>query len=391
MAMTLQRQLVSAHPRDTGYPALRHDGPASGTADTTGASGFGRSLLVVAGLGRLARVCQRDVGERELRLALLAELRRDVPFDFYVWVLTDPETWVGIAPVASVPALADLPQLIGLKYRTPTNRWTALAPMTASSLLASTHGDPSSSRLWSGLLSGYGVTDVLSVAMADQGGCWGFLDLWRTGGSFSPAESARVTDAAHLVTPAVKRRLAATFGVEPVRAFPVSDPVVLLLSESLAEVTRTARVEEVLRSLLPGSRERPPIPAAAYNVAAQLVATEAGVDPHPPWARAHLGAGLWVTVAAARLAQAASDGPSIAVTIEPTPPVQRAALFSRVIGLTGREQELLAHLVRGLDTRTVAGRMLISEHTVQDHLKAVFAKAGVHNRRALVARATGMR
>jgi DNA-binding CsgD family transcriptional regulator len=33
--------------------------------------------------------------------------------------------------------------------------------------------------------------------------------------------------------------------------------------------------------------------------------------------------------------------------------------------------------------------MFLSEHTVQDHLKSVFAKTAAHNRRTLLARALG--
>jgi DNA-binding CsgD family transcriptional regulator len=77
------------------------------------------------------------------------------------------------------------------------------------------------------------------------------------------------------------------------------------------------------------------------------------------------------------------------VTIEPTPATERSALYGRVLGLTPREAELQGHLATGDDTRALAGRMYLSAHTVQDHLKAVFAKAGVNSRRALVARATG--
>jgi DNA-binding CsgD family transcriptional regulator len=39
----------------------------------------------------------------------------------------------------------------------------------------------------------------------------------------------------------------------------------------------------------------------------------------------------------------------------------------------------------------LAALMVLSAHTGQDHLKSTFAKAGAHNRRQLVARATGMR
>ncbi len=64
-------------------------------------------------------------------------------------------------------------------------------------------------------------------------------------------------------------------------------------------------------------------------------------------------------------------------------------MFARAAALTGRVAELLGHLVAGADTRETAGRMFVSEYTVQDHLKSIFAKTGTHSRRALVARILG--
>lgn len=104
----------------------------------------------------------------------------------------------------------------------------------------------------------------------------------------------------------------------------------------------------------------------------------------------HLSDGLWVTLRAARIGDA---GPvperDIAVTIEETSPPDRVALFARAFGLGARENELLDHLVSGTDTRELARRMFLSEHTVQDHLKSIFAKTSARNRRILLSRALG--
>ena len=114
------------------------------------------------------------------------------------------------------------------------------------------------------------------------------------------------------------------------------------------------------------------------------VALEAGID-------LHLREGVWATLRADRLESSSNLGPvAFAVTIEPTPAADRASLFARVIGLTERESELLLHLVRGSDTRTLAHGLFMSEHTVQDHFKSIFAKAGLNSRRNLIARATGV-
>lgn len=62
-------------------------------------------------------------------------------------------------------------------------------------------------------------------------------------------------------------------------------------------------------------------------------------------------------------------------------------LFAMAHGLSTREGELLSHLVTGTDTHELAHRMLLSQQTVQDHLKSIFAKTGVNSRRDLLSRA----
>jgi DNA-binding NarL/FixJ family response regulator len=79
------------------------------------------------------------------------------------------------------------------------------------------------------------------------------------------------------------------------------------------------------------------------------------------------------------------------VTIEEVSAAGRLDLFARASGLTTRENELLSLLATGSDTRAMARRMKVSEHTVQDHLKSIFAKTGGRDRVTVLSRALGTR
>jgi DNA-binding CsgD family transcriptional regulator len=339
---------------------------------------------------RVERICAAADDARTLRLRLLAELRRAVGFDAHAWVLTDPETQVGCAPLADVPCLPELPRLIRLRYLTRLNRWTGLADPPVALLAEATGGDLGRSLVWRELLHRYDVGDVASVVFRDGSGCWGFLELWRTGGrTFDRADARFLQDAAPAVTAALRRCQARTFGA-PSSAARLDGPLLLLLAPDLQLIRRTPGTQEALRLLVPRDDEGPPVPAGAYNVAAQLLAVEAGVDAAPPWARVHLTGNRWLTLRAARLEAGAAGGDcDIAVTIEESSAADRLSLFARCAGLSAREAELLGHLATGADTRDVAARMFLSAHTVQDHLKSVFDKTGTRSRRTLLARALG--
>lgn len=328
----------------------------------------------------MAKLCTSMGDARSLRLSLLDEFRRRVPFDAFAWLLTDPVTEVGTSPIADVPCLPELPRLIGLKYATTVNRWTDRSS-TVARLHDATRGRLEESLVWREMLADHGVTDVVSIVFRDKSGCWAFLDLWRVGGVFSSAEAETLARWTGEVTGALRRCVAVTFAEPaPERRPERSGGVVLLLGEDLQVQAQTSEVEAFLRTLVPPDDERPPVPAAAYNVGAQLLAAELGVDDHPPVARVHLRDGEWVTLRAARIA----DG--IAVTIESTSAADRLDLIGRSANLTARETELLGHVAAGADTAAIAERMFVSTYTVQDHLKSIFTKTGAGSRRELLAR-----
>jgi len=322
-----------------------------------------------------------------VRLDLIGEIGKVIDHDAYAWLLTDPETSVGTSPLADVPCLPELPRLIRLKYLTRLNRWTTLT--TPVALLSDVSGgDLARSLLWHELLRHYDVDDVASSAYRDRYGCWGFLDLWRIDGRFTSTEGAFLADIAAPVTTALRRAQAATF--TPMSRTGRRGPVVLLLSPDLGVRGQTPETRDYLRTLVPPDGDREPVPASAYNVAAQLLTTEADIDANPPSARVHLAGGLWLTLRAARIGSPdRGSGRDIAVSIEDASPRERTALFARAHGLSPRESEMLSMAASGGDTCALACQLFVSEHTGQDHIRSIFTKTGVHSRSAPLARALG--
>ncbi len=314
---------------------------------------------------------------RVLRREIIHRLRRHVDFDWFVWVLTDPVTAVGIDPFVKIPDPATAGLAIRLKYLTSLNRWTTLT------VAGSYGGRAEESALWRDVQRPAGVVDVACVAFRDAHGCWGFLDLWsaRTFG----ADTCSLLDAfAAAATIVIRRERSSSFRrstFAPSR----EGPALILLDDRLEVTGSTGPSDGLLRLLLPTPETSEPIPAAAFNVAAQLLAREAGVDDEPALARMPVADGSWVRVSAQRIAP---DG-RIAVSIEPASVDERLDLFVRAHGLTTREAAVLRSLARGADTADVARELFLSPYTVHDHLRAVFAKTGTHRRGELLARASG--
>lgn len=294
---------------------------------------------------------------------------------------------IATSPLAEVPGLAwpRLPELIRWRYLTRQCRWDRVvaAGLTATSLLAETGGQPERSLLWRTVQRDFGVVDTAIVVFTDRYGCWGLLDLWRTSRpGFGAAELAVLGSLAEHVTAGLRRAVARTF-VDPHQQLLPVGPAVVILDPNLQVRTQTEAAARALLQLNPPDEPMAPIPAAAYNIAAALVADEHGVPLGPVSSRIHLGGCRWVTVKASRLAD------DIAISIEPSTPEERMDLYARACGLSQRESEILRLLGHGLDTRQIAARLVISEHTAADHIKAILAKTGARNRQLLLARGLG--
>jgi len=355
---------------------------------------------------RIAAIAAEPLDAMHLRRQVLEVLREVIDYDAYVWLLTDPVTMVGAAPLAAVPCLPELPALIKAKYATRVNRWTVLQGQDspAARLHDVVGGDLARSLVWREVMSRYRIGDVASAVFADQFGCWGFLDLWRDDARrpFARSDAEFIEGVTGQLTMALRRCQARTFTEPSYPRQPGIGPVVLTLDDDLRITSRTAASQAWLDLLLPPRPDERAVPASVYNVAAQLLAAEAGVDGHPAASRVHLAGGLWLTLRAARLAadepapgarpaRANPGAATIVVTIEEISAADRLDLFARAFGLTSRENELLSLLATGSDTRAMARQMSLSEHTVQDHVKSIFAKTGARDRVTVLSRALGTR
>ena len=123
--------------------------------------------------------------------------------------------------------------------------------------------------------------------------------------------------------------------------------------------------------------DRDRIPSVVRSVAAAAAAGDGlahAVFPVPE--------GRWVILHGSPLG--GRDG-GVGIIIEGAQPVTLSEVIAGAYGLTPREREVTSFAAQGRSTKQIASALGISPFTVQDHLKAVFAKVGVQSRAELVA------
>ena len=255
-------------------------------------------------------------------MALVEALRAQVRFSFHVWLLVDPETEVGTAPLATVPEplTNEPPAVIRSRSATALNRWDTMSS-SVESLDRATEGRREESRFHREVLGPHGVGDVASISFRDPHGCWGFLDLWRSADDppFSYSELAALADAVDSITLALRRCQARSFDTPTPPAGPPG-PAVMFLAPDLRVIGQTPGTDGFLRALLPTETDRRPVQAGTYNVSAALVAAEEGHFAHPPIARVRPALATWLTFVAARIdSDRPRDKPAELEEVTPAP------------------------------------------------------------------------
>lgn len=145
-----------------------------------------------------------------------------------------------------------------------------------------------------------------------------------------------------------------------------------------------------LGPLAPDWHQQPALPTAVWMAIAALRRTMRPESERDrlltPSMHARTSSGTWLHIQASLALPAnGRDGDTI-VVIGPAAPQTVQWLRTSGYLLSPRETEIVELVARGCSTRQIAARLFISENTIQDHLKHIFEKVGVHSRRALVER-----
>ena len=251
-----------------------------------------------------------------------------------------------------------------------------------STLHEATGGDPSSSPTWHMNMAMGGDQEMIA-ALRTGGAAWGAVGLYRAPGE--PLFDSEEKDFLQAIGPdlATGARTGLLVGEAEDPEWPDSPGLVVLSEDGEVEST-TPGVERWLSDLPDGDWKAGRLPTAVHAVAGRALRTaESHDDPgEVAFARVLSRSGTWIVLHGTSLA--ASGMRRAAVIVEPAHPARITPLLMSAYGLTEREQEVTRLVLRGDSTAQIAERLVVSPHTVQEHLKKIFEKTTVRSRRELV-------
>ena len=255
-----------------------------------------------------------------------------------------------------------------------------------STLHEATGGDPTRSARWHVNMQ-YGGDQELLVALRTRAGeAWGMLGLYRGPGErhFDRDELDLLRAMAPQLAEGARRGLLVGEAADPEGP---DAPGLVVLDEDWGIESLTPGVERWLAELPDSEWEaRQRLPPSLLAVAGRALRTVDRTDAPGEVAVARVlsRSGRWIVLHGAALV--AGRARRVAVIVEPAHPARITPLLMAAFGLTEREQDVTRLVLCGDSTADIAERLVVSPHTVQQHLKRIFEKTGVRSRRELVGR-----
>jgi DNA-binding CsgD family transcriptional regulator len=335
---------------------------------------------------RIATMLGAELDVEEMRRAAIAELRKAVGFARWCWPLTDPDTGLAASGIGEFDFAPSLPRLVALEEHGDVTRKPQLIVGAHASiaLSAATGGDFARSRRWRECLDPYGIGDEVMTACRDRYGCWSSVEVMRDGDdkTFTEDEVRLFDELAPTLGALVRRSLPRAWRVPRIDTA-VRPPGTIILTGDLVAAGWTASVADWLSDLTGGDM----LPPGVFEIGARVLTPPDLAHRLPPHVRVRTSSGRWCVIEGARLE--GDESPRVAITIRAATADEVFDLLCKAYGLTGRERQLVSLARGGLATTEVARALDISSYTVQDHLKAIFEKTGVHSRRELMSHFVG--
>ncbi|AIQ57929.1 helix-turn-helix transcriptional regulator [Paenibacillus borealis] len=328
---------------------------------------------------------------QQYREAVIAKLRSVIPFAAACCTTVDPHTLLTTGAVTEQGLAAVHAALFEYEYLHEDYmkyEHLAKAELPVACLSGVTGGSLEKSERYRKVLQPAGFGDELRAALMAGGACWGFLTLFRPLDSppFQAQECAWIASAAPLIAAGLRSYATSLPGKDTDSEGP-ADNGIMVLNERLIALSANKAANYWLEQMRKGERlDAGVLPGPVRAVCLRVVAEESASEAAPSNAKICLqtGEGAYLTVTASRL-----DGPEegvLAVSFVNARSSDVFRLLAEAFALTAREKQLAEMLLLGLSTKELAESLHISAYTVQDHLKSIFAKAGVFSRRELISR-----
>jgi DNA-binding CsgD family transcriptional regulator len=336
---------------------------------------------------RLETLAGAGLDAEDARYAAIETLRPALAFARWCWPITDPGSTLSISGIGEIDFWPSLPRLAALEEHgdVTSKPWLALGPRASIALSAATRGDLARSRRWRECLRPYGIGDELMTVCRDRHGCWGSVELMRDSGdaSFDEEDERLLDELAPVLGTLIRRSLVRSWQAERGESRPLL-PATLILDAELDPSSWTPTLRDWLDEL-PGGGEM--LPPAVYELGARILTPGEAATGLPARVRIRTRTGLWAVLEGAPLV--GGEHGRVAITVRAATGDEIFDLLCKTYDLTRRERQLVSLAVDGLDTKQLAQALSISPYTVQDHLKAVFAKTRVRSRRELISRLAG--
>jgi DNA-binding CsgD family transcriptional regulator len=343
----------------------------------------------------LIEAAWRQATAADVFAATSARLRGIVAFDGAAWLATDPGTGLPTSPVR-------IENLEGVSQAMCSTHWQhellhddvnqfrdlARAEVPAATFLDAVD-DPVRSGRYRRFLRPLGMVDELRTVLRVGDTPWGTVTLWRRDHSppFSSADAALL---AGLSAPLgeVLRHHARPTSVPP-PAVELDRPGLLLFDGDgevvAADESAVAWLDELPHE--PGVESAYGIlPVWLLVTMFRASAVRHGAGDGTARTRVRARDGRWLVCHASCMRQASGEYETTALVLEPAQPATIAPIIVEAFDLTEREEQIVRLIARGYSTSELAEELHLSRHTVRDHIKAVFAKAGVSSRGELTAK-----